>query len=192
MTLTSVIGNQTSYAKKFVPTLGGSASGNGMYLPAADQVGISTGGQERVRIASSGNVGLGTQTPSQLLDVNGNIQANASLLLNNTGAVPNAMIVDYRSNNSQMGRIMVLTSDDQNSVMSFNTTNTGASNERMRINEFGNMGLGTTSPQRRLHVNGTVRLQGLPTHADNAAALAAGLAVDDVYKTATGEFRIVV
>ena len=32
----------------------------------------------------------------------------------------------------------------------------------------------------------------LPTAADNSAALAAGLATDDVYKTSTGELRIVV
>jgi hypothetical protein len=56
----------------------------------------------------------------------------------------------------------------------------------------GNVGVGTTSPQAKLHVNGTVRLQGIPTFADNAAAIAGGLVADDVYKTATGELRIVV
>lgn len=38
----------------------------------------------------------------------------------------------------------------------------------------------------------TLALTNLPEFADNAAALAGGLAVDDVYKTATGELRIVV
>jgi hypothetical protein len=32
----------------------------------------------------------------------------------------------------------------------------------------------------------------LPTYADNAAAITGGLAVDSIYKTATGEVRIVV
>lgn len=36
------------------------------------------------------------------------------------------------------------------------------------------------------------RLMDLPTFADNAAALAGGLVVRQVYKTATGEVRIVV
>lgn len=49
-----------------------------------------------------------------------------------------------------------------------------------------------TIPEKTLHVNGTVRLQGLPTYANNAAAIAGGLVADDVYKTATGELRIVV
>lgn len=38
----------------------------------------------------------------------------------------------------------------------------------------------------------TLRLTALPTFANNAAALAGGLVVDDVYKTSTGELRIVV
>ena len=38
----------------------------------------------------------------------------------------------------------------------------------------------------------TLRLTALPVYADNAAALAGGLVADDVYKTSTGELRIVV
>ncbi len=38
----------------------------------------------------------------------------------------------------------------------------------------------------------TLNLSNLGVYADNAAAVAGGLAVDDVYKTATGELRIVV
>ena len=43
------------------------------------------------------------------------------------------------------------------------------------------------------HIRGsTLNLSNLGVYADNAAAVAGGLAVDDVYKTATGELRIVV
>ena len=38
----------------------------------------------------------------------------------------------------------------------------------------------------------TLRLTALPSYANNAAALAGGLIAGDVYKTATGELRIVV
>lgn len=38
----------------------------------------------------------------------------------------------------------------------------------------------------------TLNLLNLPTYADNASAVSGGLAVNDVYKTATGELRIVV
>ena len=56
----------------------------------------------------------------------------------------------------------------------------------------GDIGIHTSNPARPLHVTGIVRLQGLPTYANNAAAIAGGLVADDVYKTATGELRIVV
>jgi hypothetical protein len=56
----------------------------------------------------------------------------------------------------------------------------------------GNVGIGTTAPANKLHVNGTVRLQGLPVYANNAAAITGGLVADDVYKTSTGELRIVI
>jgi hypothetical protein len=38
----------------------------------------------------------------------------------------------------------------------------------------------------------TLKLTALPEYANNAAALAGGLIAGDVYKTATGELRIVV
>lgn len=85
-------------------------------------------------------------------------------------------------------------SNDMPGRLEFLTTPSGSINplERMRITNQGRVGIGTTSPGRLLHVDGLVRLQGLPTHANNAAAIAGGLVADDVYKTATGELRIVV
>ena len=38
----------------------------------------------------------------------------------------------------------------------------------------------------------TITLTALPVYANNAAALAGGLGVDDVYRTSTGELRIVI
>jgi hypothetical protein len=56
----------------------------------------------------------------------------------------------------------------------------------------GDIGIHTSNPARPLHVTGFVRLQGLSTYANNAAAISGGLVADDVYKTSTGELRIVV
>jgi hypothetical protein len=67
-----------------------------------------------------------------------------------------------------------------------------------------NVGIGTLAPTDLLFVNGTativgrVTINGLPkvtglsVYANNAAAITGGLVVNDVYKTATGELRIVV
>jgi len=52
----------TASATKLIPT-GGTATGNGMYLPAANTLAWSNNGAETMRLDSSGNLGLGV-TPS--------------------------------------------------------------------------------------------------------------------------------
>jgi hypothetical protein len=49
----------------------------GIFGPDFDNVGISCGGIERVRVLSNGNVGIGTGVPMAKLDVLGNINANS-------------------------------------------------------------------------------------------------------------------
>lgn len=51
------------------PAVQGTDTNTGVFYPAADTVGVSTGGSERVRVDSSGNVGIGTSSPSYKLDV---------------------------------------------------------------------------------------------------------------------------
>jgi hypothetical protein len=63
---TSVTGTAT--ASKFIPT-GNSATGNGMYLPATNAVGISTNGTNAVYIDASQNVGIGITSPAAKLVV---------------------------------------------------------------------------------------------------------------------------
>jgi len=73
----AVTGAGTASAAKFIPT-GGTAAGNGMYLPAANEVAFSTNGAERLRILSGGNVGIGITNPSNLLDVGGSFRASGA------------------------------------------------------------------------------------------------------------------
>jgi len=61
-------------------------STSGMFFPANSVLAFSTAGNERLRIDSSGNVGVGTTTPEMKLDVNGGIGANsASSILTSAG-----------------------------------------------------------------------------------------------------------
>ena len=58
----------TASATKLIPT-GNSATGNGLYLPAANALGLSTNGTNAVYIDASQNVGIGTASPGYRLDV---------------------------------------------------------------------------------------------------------------------------
>lgn len=57
----------------------------GLWSPAADTLALSTGGSERVRVDSSGNVGIGTTSPSYKLDIAGNLRVTQSADMAGTG-----------------------------------------------------------------------------------------------------------
>lgn len=44
------------------PSVQGTDTNTGMFFPAADSVGIATGGSERLRIGSAGQIGIGGAT----------------------------------------------------------------------------------------------------------------------------------
>ena len=52
------------------PAVQGTDTNTGIAFPAADTVAIGTGGTERMRVDSSGNVGIGTASPDAALTVN--------------------------------------------------------------------------------------------------------------------------
>jgi hypothetical protein len=54
-------------------------SNTGIFHPDNDAVGITTGGTERLRINSSGFVGINTTSPSERLNVSGNILATGNI-----------------------------------------------------------------------------------------------------------------
>jgi hypothetical protein len=119
----TVTGNVT--ATKLIPT-GTSVTGNGLYLPAANALGLSTNGTNAVYIDSSQNVGIGTSSPAYKLDVNGSAIAQ-NYLLNSTAATIGAL-----SNTN----IEMATSADATPRMIFRVN---GNTERMRIDSSGNL-----------------------------------------------------
>ena len=123
-----------------------SASGVGSIVYAhnsggTDYMTFGTAATERMRIDSSGNLGLGTSSPASVLSVQGDgLQirldgtANTSrgLLLRNTGTAEGQIQTDGN---------MHFIQEDANRYMRFSTANT----ERMRIDSSGNVILGTTT-----------------------------------------------
>jgi len=122
----------------------------------------NTGGTERMRIDSSGNVGIGTSSPVAKLDVTNN-QAALSYLIdtNNTTNGGSSIWRMITRNIANTGTTSVefykptgsgfsLLNNDTN-ASNFTSFNVGAS-ERMRIDSSGNVGIGTSSPVGKLDV----------------------------------------
>ena len=122
----------------------------------------------RFYVSSSGDVGIGTTTPTQRLDVRGSTYLSGSL---GVGTAPNANYDILANGSSRLGGVDFLAStvfasgirtqavydqtNTQNSSILFggnskylNLTTDGTS--RMYINSAGNVGIGTTNPLRPL------------------------------------------
>jgi hypothetical protein len=104
----------------------------GIFFPAADTIAFTEGGVESMRIDSSGNVGIGSSSPSQRLDVNG---GRSYFAANNE---PYSIGVRY--NGSTNGAFIGSPSADTLTISSWGGT------ERVRVDSSGNVGIGTSSP----------------------------------------------
>lgn len=102
------------------------------------------GGTEAMRIDSSGNVGIGTDTPSSF-DAKLAV-FNSNLALTST---TNKLYLYYVSSTNHAH---VSTATDGSITF---TTGTTSPAERMRINNSGNIGIGTTSPDSKFQISGT-------------------------------------
>jgi hypothetical protein len=148
---------------------------------------------------NSGAITAASVTTTGAVSATGSISANKAIISGTSAFGIINVIANTANNESSISFYDVADTNLDKWVIGKNITNNGTdrfsfykNGELIVIDVNGNFGINTASPARKLHVNGTVRLQGLPVYANNAAAITGGLVADDVYKTATGELRIVV
>jgi hypothetical protein len=141
------------------PSVSVGTTDNGLYSPGADEVAISTNGSERLRITSDGKVGIGTTTP-------GSYNASADDLVVSSSGNTGISIVSGTSSYGGLNFADGTTGDDAFRGFIQYQHNSDAllfganAAERLRITSDGKVGLGTSSPQALLDVNGQARFGG--------------------------------
>lgn len=144
----------------------------GLYSPATDTVAITTAATERLRVDSAGNIGIGTTSPSEILEVKPTSNGDG-IAIKNTGAIFGKFEFDsnrtsagqvlgdisFNWNGTRVARILGAAGSDttnkDDGQLLFYTAAAGSATEAMRIDSSGNVGIGTTSPAQNLDVAST-------------------------------------
>ena len=140
------------------------ANENGMFFHAAaagnsgNLLNFKTDGSERMRIDSSGNVGIGTTSPDAKLEIksDGSAATGAEIRLThaNNDSTDVVSTVNFANNAGSVAMIQGGTTGANNTgYISFFTDNAGTSSEKVRIIADGNVGIGSTSPTTTLHLS---------------------------------------
>lgn len=133
----------------------------------------ATTSNELMRITSAGNVGIGTSTPNGKLAVGSAIGAalifqpvatiseNSAEILGLQGSTVGTNINFYKNGSTARQAIIQTIVNSSGSDLSFRTTSTAgvADQQRVVIKADGNVGVGTATPARTLHVNAVMRLE---------------------------------
>jgi hypothetical protein len=163
-------------------------TGTGTYLPMT----FSTGGSERMRVDTSGNVGIGTSSPSGRLHVESS-SGGLPLYVNSTASAQNARIrLNSTDNASSVSYVMSYSHASLNKQAAMLLGGTGSvgfyvgqtagaepttGTLAQTIDSSGNVGIGTSSPGAKLDVRGS------STFLVNATNPTAWISVDSALTT---------
>ena len=130
-------------------------------------------GTTKVYFQNGGNIGIGTTSPTRKTEImlssssayNPTSIPTATRVLqltNDDGSGDNALLQFRTTNNAADALIGIVQGGSSNNAdLVFITDGDGGLSEKMRIQNDGNVGIGTTSPGAKLDVNGVVNIDGL-------------------------------
>jgi hypothetical protein len=122
-------------------------TGTGTYLPLT----FYTGGSERVHVDTSGNVGIGTSSPIEKLDVLGTAAGSAFAVRfsNSSSTADSAAVLSLDPGNNGFnvrdGQIHAINNGANQISLAFFTSSAATPVEAMRIDASGNVLVGTTN-----------------------------------------------
>ena len=135
------------------PTTGSTSTGlnAGVEITAPDSVRFGTSDGEKMRVDSSGNVGIGTPTPSQKLDVSGNVvlPVGSGIMFDRGGSDSHILYKETASGSTYGTGDDVILRNPNGADLLFQTS---GSNNRLTITSTGLVGIGTTTPSAQLTV----------------------------------------
>jgi hypothetical protein len=155
-------------------------AGNGLYLDSnqfklggalTEATRLNIGSTEVMYFSTTGNIGIGTTNPLDLLHLTKNASSGFGIRIDNShSSISSGDILgylDFRSSADHAGQKALIeaiaegefTGSNSYTGLAFFTNKTdGSLSEKMRINYDGYVGIGTTLPTYKLDVNGNARI----------------------------------
>jgi hypothetical protein len=141
----------------------GTANTTAIYTGSATPITFYTNATERMRLDSSGNLGVGTSSPStygRIVSSNTGTDTNFALVNTSSVSASNTVSTDYYLGDSNTGlsKVAIIGVINPSAAANrygniyFSTSSAGAPAERMRLNSSGNLLVGTTSANGKITV----------------------------------------
>ncbi len=119
---------------------------------------IGTGGTATITATHAGNVGIGTTSPATILDISTSGANGITLNEDTNNASLSGRI--FLNNGTANKAISIMNNGNNLSISTGATPGSGSGSEKVRVLENGFVGIGTTTPSEKLHVEGNISVTG--------------------------------